>query len=55
MGGSVARVDRGLSGPRPRPTGVLPATISALGKECCGGGVFVETVATVDELSPDAG
>jgi hypothetical protein len=34
-----------------RPTSVLPATISALGKKYFGGRTFVETISTVSELS----
>jgi len=34
-----------------RPTSVLPATISALGKQYFGGRVFVETLSTVAEVS----
>ena len=35
-----------------RPVNVLPGTISKLGKQYFGGRVFVETVSTVAELSP---
>ena len=34
-----------------RPTTVLPATISRLGRQYFGGRVYVETVGTVAELS----
>ena len=34
-----------------RPSGVLPVTISKLGKQFFGGRVFVETIATAAELS----
>jgi hypothetical protein len=37
-----------------RPTDVLPATISALGRQYFGGRVLVETISSVAELSPEA-
>ena len=33
------------------PTDVLPATISAVGKQYFGGRIFLETISSVDELS----
>jgi len=45
------RPARGVRARHAAPTSVLPATISALGKQYFGGRVFVETLSTVAELS----